>query len=221
MATAKETKFYAVCGGRDGPFVVYRDWTQTLAATTGKKACKFKSFPTRDEAVAWGAPLEPHFIEPAAPRAVVDDVTVAWSDGGCEALGTPQAVAGCGVYFAKDDERNVSVRLPGPLQTNNRAELFAALVAVLSMPPDADRVVYTDSMYTIRAVTQWCPRWLTDASVPPRERTNNWDLIHVLYTALQDRPRVQLKHVKGHNGTHGNEEADRLATQAMKKRKTN
>lgn len=213
MATSK--KFYAVKNGRDGAHVVYEDWTQTLTATRKQKGCSFKSFATAEDAVAWFAGATPTFVKPEVAPAVVQDDSAAYSDGGAEWGGTPHAVAGCGVYFGADDARNVSMRLPGPVQTNNRAELFAALVAVLSMPADADRTVYTDSMYTIRAVTEWCPRWLADATMPPRERSENWDLIHVLHTALQDRPRVSLKHVKGHNGTHGNEEADRLATQAI------
>ena len=70
--------------------------------------------------------------------------TTIYTDGACTGNGTENARAGYGVYFGKDDPRNVAAPLEGELQTNNRAELQAILVALqLSLdelgfqPPDA------------------------------------------------------------------------------------
>jgi ribonuclease HI len=46
-----------------------------------------------------------------------------WTDGACRANGTRRAKAGYGVYFGPKDPRNLSEKLDGPVQTNNRAEL--------------------------------------------------------------------------------------------------
>ena len=53
-----------------------------------------------------------------------------FTDGSCSKNGKPGAFAGYGVFFGYDDRRNVSNYLPGELQTNQRAELMALLVAL-------------------------------------------------------------------------------------------
>ena len=51
-----------------------------------------------------------------------------YTDGACSNNGKPYARAGYGVYFGKDDPRNVSETFNGP-QTNNAAELLAIIKA--------------------------------------------------------------------------------------------
>ena len=56
---------------------------------------------------------------------------VVHTDGACRGNGTPRAVSGCGVWFGSDaDPRNVSLVLPVPPHSNQRAELFAVLLAM-------------------------------------------------------------------------------------------
>jgi hypothetical protein len=58
---------------------------------------------------------------------------IVYTDGACVANGKRNARAGVGVYFGSDDELsvyNVSEPLEGPTQTNQRAELTAALRAL-------------------------------------------------------------------------------------------
>ena len=52
-----------------------------------------------------------------------------YTDGACTNNGTKNAKAGFGVYFGKDDSRNVSESYNGP-QTNNVAELLAIVKAL-------------------------------------------------------------------------------------------
>ena len=52
-----------------------------------------------------------------------------YTDGSCINNGKKNAKAGIGVYFGKDDKRNISKRIKGK-QTNNIAELKAILKAI-------------------------------------------------------------------------------------------
>ena len=52
-----------------------------------------------------------------------------YTDGACVDNGKPYARAGYGVYFGKNDSRNVSESYKG-LQTNNVAELLAIIKAM-------------------------------------------------------------------------------------------
>ncbi|KAJ3009913.1 UNVERIFIED_CONTAM: Ribonuclease H1, partial [Siphonaria sp. JEL0065] len=47
-----------------------------------------------------------------------------YTDGACGGNGKRNARGGIGVFFGEGDTRNISEPLPGPVQTNNRAELL-------------------------------------------------------------------------------------------------
>jgi ribonuclease HI len=53
------------------------------------------------------------------------DFLIVYTDGACKGNGkTADAIAGVGAYFGPNDPRNISEPLPGPKQTNQRAELM-------------------------------------------------------------------------------------------------
>ncbi|KAF9899292.1 hypothetical protein BX616_003120 [Lobosporangium transversale] len=54
---------------------------------------------------------------------VISDAIVAYTDGSSLGNGKSNSRAGVGVFFGVNDPRNVSERLDGDLQTNQRAEL--------------------------------------------------------------------------------------------------
>lgn len=78
-------------------------------------------------------------------------------------------------------------------------------------------LVYSDSMYCINSFTTWLNGWKaqgwTRAGGKPLE---NKDLI-IEYDRLvnQEKLKIELRYVKGHNGDRGNELADKLATGAI------
>lgn len=75
-----------------------------------------------------------------------------YTDGSTLNNGRTGAVAGYGVYWENEEHRhaNVSRRLAGTLQTNNRAELRAIIAAVEECPePDRPLYILTDSKYAI------------------------------------------------------------------------
>jgi ribonuclease HI len=116
------------------------------------------------------------------------NVQYIYTDGACSSNGTATGRAGIGIFHATNDPRNISARLPGPHQTNQRAELFAVLKALEQLyysdipttakgptwqtpngrhnaNPQSQRkkvVIRTDSNYVIQAITVWSSRWETN-----------------------------------------------------------
>jgi ribonuclease HI len=142
-----------------------------------------------------------------------------WIDGACSNNGSPNAKAGYGVYFAgsESDERNVSERLLGEKQTNQRAELMASICAiekVLSTENPSQNLavkIFSDSKYVIDGITVWVHSWKQTSWI----NKMNLDLWKWLYRLVHGEKRENLMidwiHVKGHQGIHGNEMADSLA----------
>lgn len=155
---------------------------------------------------------------PPAPLASSSTPSVihVYCDGAATKNGQRGAQAGYGVWFADEgplSSLNESKRLPGSIQSNNRAELMAAIRAVQIAPKSGQLVIHTDSRYTIDAVTGWIngwrqKKWKTAAG----NKVLNRDLIRRLDLELRTRPiRPTLQYVRGHSGVYGNEMADLLA----------
>ncbi|CAG8827371.1 7270_t:CDS:1, partial [Gigaspora margarita] len=122
-----------------------------------------------------------------------------WTDGYCKDNGKKNALASIGVFFEDDDPRNLSERLPGDYQTNNRAELYAAICALEKVDNEQDLIVFTDSTYVINCCNVRNPK-------------KNFDLVNRLNDLLKERKGKSIfKHVRGHSGVYENEQADRLA----------
>ena len=101
--------------------------------------------------------------------------------------------------------------------TNNRMELTAAIEALHSIKnKSGDAVVYTDSSYVIRGITQWISDWkkrdwMTKAKKPVENR-DLWEKLDLLASERISLGTLSWKHVGGHVGIAGNERADEIAT---------
>ena len=123
-------------------------------------------------------------------------------DGACR--GNP-GLGGWGAYIITETEEH---KLCGGEDntTNNRMELTAAIEGILFCPTDAKLVVWTDSTYVKRGITEWITGW----------KKKNWkdvknpDLWKKLDATCQGRD-IDWHWVKGHAGQEGNEMADQLA----------
>ena len=139
-------------------------------------------------------------------------MTVVYTDGACVRNGKEGARAGVGVYFGEGDERNVSEPLEGEMQTNQRAELTAALRALQVVPREEGVELYSDSMYTVNAMTVWRRAWRASGWA---KRLVNYDLFRALDAVLEEREARNVstlcKYIRAHAGHDGNEAADRLA----------
>ena len=117
---------------------------------------------------------------------------VVWTDGACPNNDVRYLRrAGCGVFYGREHPRNRQYALPGPEQTNQRAELHACIVAL----EGEDRAVElrTDSKYVVDGVMRhalWCRvGWRGD-------NVDLWDVLFEILIARGDQIRVVK--VKGH-----------------------
>ena len=127
-----------------------------------------------------------------------------WTDG--SSLGNGQKGCKCGgigVFFGKDDPRNISKGILSNGITNNKCELLAVYSALEIVLKDADYKnyhiqIFTDSEYLINTLTKWAPIW----------KKNNWKkktagpiknlpLIQKIREQMS-QIRIQFIHVKAH-----------------------
>lgn len=103
--------------------------------------------------------------------------------------------------------------------TNNRMELTAAVEALQALPEPMQVILYTDSQYVQRGVTQWLPRWLARNWRGSSGKVANVDLWQALVSAAA-RHQIEWRWLRGHAGNNHNARADRLANEAMHKFKS-
>ncbi|KAK4653994.1 hypothetical protein QC762_400220 [Podospora pseudocomata] len=240
-APGKITRFYAVARGHKPG--VYTDWDSAQMQTTGFTRPVFRKFDTRAEAEdylgaypagsnqaqsAKSQPTRKRGLEIDEEEEVVlprkkskapstdGKITMVYTDGAPPGNGKAGACGGVGVWFGADDPRNVSERLAGPLQTNQRAELTAILRALQLVDLDSPIDIRTDSQYSIDCVTKWYVSWVkkgwkTAGGTPVK----NADLVKAIRDLMEDREAkgtiTILTKVVGHSGDYGNDQADRLA----------
>ncbi|KAF4460692.1 RNase H domain [Fusarium albosuccineum] len=145
-----------------------------------------------------------------------EDVLKIYTDGSSLANGKAGARAGLGVYFGPNDPRNLSERLEGKLQTNQRAELMAMQRALEIAPLEQAVQIYSDSQYSIKCVTQWALSWETKQwKTATGAEVKNQDIIRAVLAKMKERTKAgsptYFQWVKGHASDRGNIAADRLA----------
>ena len=130
--------------------------------------------------------------------------------------------AGYGIYFGKNDRRNVSRRLIGN-PTNNRAELASILECLeIITVTKAPYIIITDSKYSFDSLTNYAPKWDKNDWVTIDGNTvKNIELIRPAYNILKMNKQIGLRHINSHTGYNdeyslGNKEADKLANLACK-----
>ena len=139
---------------------------------------------------------------------------VMYTDGSCVNNGLLDAKSGAGVWVNDAHPLNKAVRVPGPLQSNQVGELAAVLIALQTAPRKADLTIITDSQYVIQALNHSLQTWEDTGWT----NTQNAEWLRATAYHLRSRSApTRFKWVKGHNGTRGNEEADKLATTGVNK----
>jgi len=232
MPKSSKPAFYAVSKGRKTG--VFLNWDECEAQVKGFTGARYKKFNNVSEAEAFatGIPVtsptkpipDPKPAVTMTGRARSPDVEdesgwdVAYCDGACKGNGQQGSFAGVGVWWGKNDPRNIAERCPGD-QTNNRAELIA-IVRILETAPLSRKplLIKTDSQYSINCFKEWLPKWRANGfRSSAGQPVKNVPLIRYLSSLLDVRAfrsqKVRLQYVKGHSGEEGNEGADFLAGQ--------
>ena len=140
-------------------------------------------------------------------------------DGACLDNGKPWARAGYGVWFGDSSWQhlNCSGTFPGR-QTNQRAEIQAAITAIeiATQEEFCCLQILTDSKYLIDGATEWIKKWWNNnwrsSRGEPVVSKDKW--LELEEAINRFHGRISWKHVEAHNGTYGNEQADRLAREA-------
>ena len=101
--------------------------------------------------------------------------------------------------------------------TNNRMELKAVIEALSALKRPCDVVLYLDSQYVRKGITEWIQGWKAKgwvtASKEPVKNVELWKQLDALVQGSGHR--IDWRWVKGHAGDPGNERADALANKGV------
>jgi ribonuclease HI len=140
---------------------------------------------------------------------------VIYTDGAC--VGNP-GPGGYGVVLLYENYRR-EISGGFRLTTNNRMEMYAAIVGLRALKMRCAVTIYSDSQYVVEAITQgWAQRWRANGWKRNRkERAVNADLWEQLLN-LCAQHEVEFVWVKGHAGNKENERCDVLAEFAARQK---
>jgi ribonuclease HI len=143
-----------------------------------------------------------------------------FTDGACTNNGRKDAKAGYAAWFPEHPEWSVSGRIPDDeAQTNQRAELsgiYHGLSVLVTKGAFEDLVIYTDSDYSIRCLTEWMPGWVArDWKTTMGKPVLHRDLIEGIAGHLT-KFKHRFHHVRAHTGgeddlSKQNDMVDRMA----------
>lgn len=158
---------------------------------------------------------------------------IVFTDGACTNNGKLNAKAGCGVFYPNKEYANIAIKFNKLPITNQRAELYAIYLALINSKEEHINI-YTDSLYSIKCLTEWMPKWkLNNMTNQNGKPIKNQDILLIIDQLLKDKV-VTFNHVNshmckiydinGHVDEHNinefkficNNNADKLANNGMK-----
>jgi ribonuclease HI len=133
---------------------------------------------------------------------------IIYSDGACR--GNP----GIGSWAATLEYQGQRKEISGVVTdtTNNKMELTAVIKALECIRWRSNIIVYTDSQYVQKGITQWIHNW----------RLKNWHKVKNVelwqqLDSLASGHDISWQWVNGHSGNVGNEYVDFLCNKALDK----
>ena len=136
---------------------------------------------------------------------------IIYTDGACRGNPGP---GGWGVLLRYNEvEKELC---GGELETtNNRMELTAAIEGLAALKRSCDVIVYTDSQYVRKGITEWMSAWIERGwRTSSKKPVKNRDLWQRLATE-KERHQIDWRWVRGHSGDPDNERADQLANDGV------
>lgn len=223
--------YYAVANGRT--IGIFLNWNECNNSVKGYKNALYKKFNTKEEADNFikvnsqnigdiNNNIQNHniIINSKDDNIVFTPDYYVYTDGACSNNGRDNALAGIGIFFGINDNRNISKKIEGK-QTNNTAELSAIIETYYIIENDILNgkkiAIVSDSEYAIKCVSSYgekCYKKCWNVDIP------NKDLVKMAYEMYKDKLNIRFIHIKAH--THntdihsiGNDNADKLANIAI------
>ena len=131
---------------------------------------------------------------------------IIYTDGACK--GNP-GIGGWGAILMYGAETR-EIKGYTAATTNNRMELNAVIQALKILKRQCQVIIYTDSQYVQRGMTEWLEGW----QKKNWKNVKNPDLWQELVAAAQAH-QIEWRWVRGHSGDKYNERADELANLAI------
>lgn len=227
-------KFYAVANGRT--IGIFLNWNDCNNSVKGYKNALYKKFDTKEEADNFIKANEKNIddtynkIQNQKHNNIImstkdDDIIFnsdyyVYTDGACSNNGRDNALAGIGIFFGINDNRNISKKIEGK-QTNNTAELTAIIETYHIIENDILNgkkiAIVSDSEYAIKCVSSYgekCYKKDWNVDIPNKE------LVKTAYEMYKDKLNIKFIHIKAHTDntdihSFGNDNADKLANIAI------
>ncbi len=151
------------------------------------------------------------------------NIKTIYTDGACPNNGQKAVKASIGIFFGDNDSRNISSLLNISNPTNNRAELYAILVALENSTGSVE--ICSDSQYAISCLTKWIQNWQKNNWTTKNGKpVKNKEMLIDIYEKMKNR-NIQFRHVSNFNHQipknktnkdhYGNYMADKLANNAL------
>jgi ribonuclease HI len=138
-----------------------------------------------------------------------------FTDGACRGNPGPGGWAYILRHLASGREKEDSG--PAKRTTNNRMELMAVIRGLEALKQPCDVVVFTDSEYVRRGLSEWMAKWKANGwrrregtAWKPVKNEELWKRLDELIAVHH----VEYKRVAGHSGHPENERCDQLAVEA-------
>ncbi len=147
------------------------------------------------------------------------DQIVIHTDGACSGNPGP---GGWGTIVATPEGQVRELGAAVPSTTNNQMELEAVISGLHFVRARPEHVlVFTDSTYVIRGITQWIWGWMRrgwrNSQDEPVANVEQWKALLQIVEA-RGRQNISWHYVRGHQGTPGNERCDQMAVAFSKNR---
>lgn len=141
-----------------------------------------------------------------------EDCVEIYTDGACK--GNPGPGGWGALLRFKGKEKELFGGERGT--TNNRMELLAVIRALEALNRPCSVVVYTDSQYVQKGISEWIHGWKARGwKTAAKEPVKNADLWQALDAERNRHAHVEWRWVKGHAGHEFNERADQLANRGV------
>jgi len=150
---------------------------------------------------------------------------IIYTDGSSIGQNEKAVSAGAGVYFADNDPRNLSIRVPGVDQSSGCAELFAVFKALETIhlnhsTKERNIIIASDYLSGVEELSKRSGSGKRKLFQRYKELFERMMALVRELAESEDKIQITFQYVPGHKGILGNMAADRLARDGAKRPQT-